>query len=233
MGISWSTFRSGAAVAWLWVATAGPAAAQAAAAAPVEAIRGRGLAAGQALFLFAEVHPCAAEAQLPLAQIFTSADGGATWHKHGPALSGSEFLFARAAGGAIWAAGEHTAEGGAVDPFVVTPDGTAHVIAEGPGELVDVAAGSGDELTARVRRTGPHGEKAPGGTQLHVSHDGGRSWSRAGAGDHAAGRKFARVTARSGDWRLADRADGGFDVQKRAGGAWSTVKPFPWTRCPP
>jgi hypothetical protein len=198
-----------------------------------ESVRGRGLVAGQALFLFAEVRPCAGEAQLPVAQMLMSADGGASWQKRGPALSGSEFLFARTSGGSIWAAGEHTAEGGAVDPFLVTPDGAVHVIAEGPGELVDVAAGTGDELTAHVRRTGPHGEKQPGGSRVYVSHDGGRTWSPAGARDRAGAQKFARVTARSGNWRLLDRADGGFDIQKRGGATWSTVKPFPWTRCPP
>jgi hypothetical protein len=230
MAISSPTFRRIVTAACLWLAAAGAASASAAA---QEAIRGRALVAGQALFLFAEIHLCGGDPQLPFAQVLVSADAGATWQKRGPALPGSEFLFARAAGDSVWAAGEHTAEGGAVDPFLVTPDGTAHVIAEGPGELADVAAGTGDVLTARVRRTGPHGEKAPGGTQLYVSHDGGRSWSPAGARDRAGGQRFARVTARSGNWRLQDRADGGFDVQKRGGGGWSTVKPFPWTPCPP
>ncbi len=93
--------------------------------------------------------------------------------------------------------------------------------------------GAGQEVTARVRRTGPHGERQPGGPQAYVSHDGGRTWSaapRAEAGKGTA--KLARVSARSGVWRLIDRKDGGFELQKRDGKRWSTVKPFPWTPCP-
>ncbi len=43
------------------------------------------------------------------------------------------------------------------------------------------------------------------------------------------GQQFARATASGGNWRLQDRADGGFNLQKRGGGGWSTVKQFPWT----
>lgn len=241
MAFSWSTFHSAAALVCLWAG----AVAQAAPAAPGESIRGRGVVAGQApgpaLFLVGEVHRCGGEAALPEAQLFVSADGGQSWEKRGPALAGSELSFARVLGGKLWAAGAHTAEGPAVDPFVLVPkadatapDWTASPIAEGPAELVDVSVG-GNQLAAHARRTGPTGEKTPGGPQLFVSQDGGRTWAAAKPGRNAgrpARQKLPRLTTRSGPWRLVDRKDGGFDLQKRDGRGWSTVKAFPWTPCP-
>lgn len=227
MGFSWSTFRRAAALA-VWL---GGGAAGAAPAAP-ESIRGRGLVAGQVLFLFGEVHRCGGEQTLPEAQSFVSTDGGQSWQKRGPALSGSEILFARAAGQELLAAGEHTAEGPATDPFVIGADGQAHTIADGPGELLGVTA-SGQELTARVRASGAHGQRKPAAKQTYVSHDGGRTWSAAAAGARIpGGSALPRVSSHSGGWRLVDRKDGGFELQKRDGRAWTTVRPFPWTACP-
>lgn len=234
MVFSWSTFRRTAA-AWLWVgATAlpGPARAE-----PLESIRARGLVAGETLFLVGEVHRCGGEQTLPEAQIFVSTDGGKSWQKRGPALAGSEILFARAADHTLWAAGEHTAEGPATDPFVLvpaqaaTPDWTARPITEGTAQLISVGV-AGEDVTARVRTTGPHGEKTASGAQDYVSHDGGLSWSRHKAGGAGPSHTLPRVSLRSGAWRLVDRKDGGFDLQKRAEAGWTTVTPFPWNRCP-
>ena len=44
-------------------------------------------------------------------------------------------------------------------------------------------------------------------------------------------KKFLSITARSGSWRLADRKDGGFDLQHRDHKRWQTVKEFPWAGC--
>jgi BNR/Asp-box repeat len=249
MAFSWSTFRRTAAAAWLWVAATalpGPARAE-----PVESIRARGLVAGplpnpppkgegitETLFLIGEVHRCGGEQTLPEAQIFVSSDGGKSWQKRGPALAGSEILFARAADHTLWAAGEHTAEGPATDPFVLvpaqaaTPDWTARSITAGTAQLLGVGVAGAQDLTARVRATGPHGEKTGAGTQDYVSHDGGLSWSRQKAAAAGPSHPLPRVSMRSGAWRLVDRKDGGFDVQKRAGGGWTTVTPFPWNHCP-
>ena len=235
MATSWSTFRRAAGVACLWLGLLSRAHAE-----QTESIRGRGVVAGEALFLFGEVHRCGAEQTLPEAQIFVSTDGGKTWQKAGPALPGTEILFARLNGQTLWAAGEHTAEGPAVDPFALVPapaarpDWVARPIVDGPAELVGVAVAGGQDLSAKVRRTGPHGEKTSG-TQELVSHDGGRSWSpgKAAAKDGPGPfQPLSPVRMRSGAWRLVDRKDGGFDLQKRSASGWSTVNPFPWTRCP-
>lgn len=230
MASSWSISRKAAGLACCWLLLAAQRPARASAG---ESIRGRGLLAADGLFLFGDVHRCGGEPALPEAQAFVSTDGGQTWQKRGPALAGSEILFAAVRDHALVAAGQHTAEGPAVDPFVIAADGQAHTIAEGPGELVDVTLGTGPELTARVRRTGPHGEKQRGGPQSYVSHDGGRTWSAAsGTAAGKGGTKLARVGSRSGPWRMVQRKDGGFDLQKRQGNAWLTVKPVPWTPCP-
>ncbi len=233
MATSWSTFRSAAGAACLWIGLLSRAHAE-----PIESIRGRGLVAGEALFLFGEVHRCGGPEQtLPEAQIFVSTDGGKSWQKRGPALPGGEILFARLNDQTLWAAGEHTAEGPAIDPFVLvpgraaTPDWASQSIVDGPAELVSVAVAGPEALTAQVRRTDPHGEK-PAGTQDLVSRDGGRSWSPRKGAKPGGLQKLSRVGMRSGAWRLVDRQDGGFDVQKRAPSGWSTVTPFPWKPCP-
>jgi len=43
--------------------------------------------------------------------------------------------------------------------------------------------------------------------------------------------RFAKIALRSGSWRLADRPDGGFELQRLAAKTWRTVTPFPWRPC--
>jgi hypothetical protein len=248
----------------LWLATIAAAGARPA---PVESIRARGLLAFDTLYLFGEVHRCGADDRaLPEAQIFISTDGGKSWHKRGPAIPGSQILFAGPQDRTIWAAGEHTAEGPATDPFVLAPrkaaeearpDWAPRTVAEGPGELIEVAmpnmakmvpVARGKEVTspeaarpdtkeviARVRPTGPHGERRPGPDREYVSHDAGGTWSLALPGElgqKAGWFDLPPISMHSGPWRLVDRPDGGFDVQMHSAAGFSTVSSFPWTPCP-
>ena len=211
-------------------------AALASASGPGESLRGRGIVAGTALYLFGEVHACGEAPALPAAQIYVSTDQGATWEKRGPALAGSELLFAREDRGTLWAAGEHTAEGPAIDPFYLVPTSrpaaftwTVRTIREGPAELLG-ASGGRRALSASLRPTDAHGGPLPGGAVRYRSRDGGRSWRRE---DGASGPpSLARITTRSGRWRIVDRRDGGFDVQRAAARGWALGKEFPWAACP-
>jgi len=197
MAFSWSTSRKVAAAACLWLGLVSRAHAE-----PIESIRGRGLVAGETLFLVGEVRRCggAEEQTLPEAQIFVSTDAGKTWQKRGPALSGSEIMFARLNGQTLWAAGEHTAEGPAIDPFVLvpgqgaTPDWASRLIFDGTAELVGVAVAGSQDLTAQVRKTDAHGEHVSPTEQL-VSHDAGLSWSPRKGAKGGATQKLSRVSA--------------------------------------
>jgi hypothetical protein len=39
------------------------------------------------------------------------------------------------------------------------------------------------------------------------------------------------VAVRTPRWRITDRGDGGFDIQRRAGKSWQTTAQFPWRAC--
>lgn len=212
-------------------------------AAATESIRGRGLVAGAALYLFADVHTCGEEQSLPAAQIYVSTDDGKTWGKRGPSLTGSEFQYAQVDGGALWAAGLHTAEGPAIDPFVLVPTAgavpfawTVRTIREGPAELMEVARAGPPDLYAWVRPTDAQGDRPRKASLLYASHDRGLSWSAAKnvpAKHRSALQKLSRITTRSGPWRIVDRQDGGFDLQRLEAAGWKVVRQFPWAACPP
>jgi hypothetical protein len=207
-----------------------------------ESIRGRGIVAGAALYLFGEVRACGEAPSLPAAQIYVSTDEGATWVKRGPALTGSEILFARADGAALWAAGLHTAEGPAIDPFFLVPTpGPApfawnvRTIYQGPAELRSAWRDARDGLHAWLRPTDAHGERSQRAPLFYRSGDGGRSWSRdarSREGRPGPARELSPIAARSGRWRIEDRADGGFDVERLDAAGWRVIREFPWTACP-
>jgi hypothetical protein len=39
------------------------------------------------------------------------------------------------------------------------------------------------------------------------------------------------IGRRTRQWRISDRRDGGFDVQRRVGKLWRTTAEFPWRAC--
>ena len=218
--------------------------------APREPLRAKGIFAdpkgGREVYVFVDVHLCSAEPSLPAAQILASLDEGKTWELTGPRLEGSEFQLAQGSDEGVWVAGLHIAEGPGIDPFLLAPvvptdlrePWLLHPITTGPSELVKVEKAGPKNLRAWIRpvnhadaiRKGP-----PRAAVVFSSDDGGRSWSAdRGAGSGAPGqfRKFAPITERSGAWRIVDRSDGGFDVQRReATGTWQTVRKFPWSPC--
>jgi hypothetical protein len=205
---------------------------------PAESIRGRGLVAGETLILFADVHRCSPEQSLPVAQIFVSPDGGQSWAKRGPEIPGATFELVEPGAGVPRIAGLLTAEGPGVDPFLLVPtaDGatwTLATIKEGPAELLGVERTGPASLLARVRPVDPSREGAKSAVLVYGSRDNGASWATArGTAVRPPTKRFGRISMRSGSWRLVERADGGFDVQRRETKGWRVVKEFPWTPCP-
>ena len=198
------------------------------------------MVAGKTLLLITRVHRCTADQSLPVAQIFTSSDGGGSWLKHGPALEGSEIDYAYSdSNGGVWLAGLHTAEGPGLDPFLLVPEVNAlewslHTIYDGPAELRGMAAEEHGRLSAWIRHVDLSDADWGGPIYRHVSVDGGRTWTVAGRSKGPAASKpgrFVQVGMRSGSWRVSERGDGGFEVQRRSGGAWETVSRFPWHDC--
>jgi hypothetical protein len=207
---------------------------------PVESIRGRGILEKGALILLADVHGCGSEKEPPVAQIFVSSDGGQTWVKRGPAIPGSELEYALVAPDGIWIAGLHTAEGPGVDPFFLVPttesalDWRLHPISEGPSELRGVGRAAPKEFIAWVRPVDVHEKSPPRSDVAWRSQDGGETWKADAPGRKppvAAVKKFRPVTTRSGAYRIVDRKDGGFDLQRHGPGGWQLVKTFPWAAC--
>ena len=205
-----------------------------------ESIRGRGIFERGALYLFAEVHRCGPEAALPAAQIFVSSDGGKTWVKRGPELPGSELAYVQASSDGLWVAGLHTAEGPGIDPFLLVPADSAssdwrlRPISEGPAELRGVGRAGSNGFVAWIRPVDIHEKPHPDPEVLLRSDDGGATWKADAAPKRSPDahiKRFARVASRSASWRIIDRKDGGFDVQRRGPGGWQLVKAFPWVRC--
>ena len=192
-----------------------------------------------AVFLFTTVQKvpdCNAQSQPAIARIYVSTDTGETWTKRGPELEGSQFEYAYERGGELWVAGEHTAEGPSIDPFVLVPgeapsEWVVHKIYEGPSELEGIAFQETGELVAWVRHINVQADNLPGTTYIHKSSDGGRTWKTVGQVkglSNQPGRKFLKVKKQSKAWRVVDQGDRGFTVQHRQGEqeAWKTVSQF-------
>jgi hypothetical protein len=206
----------------------------------VESIRGRGILERGALFLFADVHRCGPEPTLPVAQIFVSVDGGKTWVKRGPGVPGSEFEYVHASSDGVWVAGLHTAEGPGIDPFLMVPSDAAssdwrlRAISEGPVELRGVGRSGAKGFVAWIRPVDLHQGPHPKSEVVLRSDDGGETWKPGAAAkksSDAVVKRFARVGARSANWRIVDRKDGGFDLQQHGKSGWQIVKAFPWAEC--
>ena len=191
------------------------------------------------VFLFTTVQKvpgCNTQSQPAVAQIYVSTDAGNTWTKRGPELEGSQFEYAYESGGKLWVAGEHTAEGPSIDPFVLVPgesqsEWVLHTIYKGPSELKGVAFQENGELVAWVRHVNVHPDNLPGTTYIHKSSDGGRTWKTVGHVKGLSGqpsRKFPKIEKQSATWQVVDQGDRGFTVQHRQGEqeAWKTVSQF-------
>jgi len=131
----------------------------------------------------------------------------------------------------------HTAEGPAIDPFFLVPARGAapfvwavRTILDGPAELLAAAGDGSAGLYAWVRPTDPHGNRRRRAIVLYRSRDGGRRWSP--EADEGIPGRLPRITARSGRWRIVDRPDGGFDVQRLDARGWAVIRQFPWSACP-
>lgn len=205
-----------------------------------ESIRGRGIFERGSLYLFADVHGCGAEPSLPAAQIFVSDDGGKTWSKRGPAMLGSELEYVQASADGVWVAGLHTAEGPGIDPFLLVPTDAAssdwrlRTISEGPAQLRGVARAGASALFAWIRQVDIHGKPIAKRDVTFHSDDRGETWQahdERAPSPHSRMQHFARIGTRSGNWRIVDRKDGGFDLQHRKTHGWQAVKEFPWTTC--
>jgi hypothetical protein len=68
------------------------------------------------------------------------------------------------------------------------------------------------------------------GKHLYKSSDQGATWKESTHAPASGLIHFARLGNRSGDWRIADRPDGGFEVQRLAK-TWQSVAPFPFGAC--
>jgi BNR/Asp-box repeat protein len=205
-----------------------------------ESIRGRGIFQRGSLYLFANVHACGTEASLPAAQIFVSDDGGKTWSKRGPTMPGSDLEYVQASADGVWVAGLHTAEGPGTDPFLLVPtdaatsDWRVRTISEGPAELRGVARAGERALSAWIRRVDIHDKPFAKPDVTFHSDDRGETWKAQDERAPSPGsrmQRFARIGTRSGNWRIVDRQDGGFDLQHREKRGWQAVREFPWTTC--
>jgi hypothetical protein len=196
------------------------------------------------LVLFATVQKvpsCSVQSQPAAAQIYVSTNAGKTWTKRGPELEGSQFEYAYESGGKLWVAGEHTAEGPSIDPFVLVPgeapsEWVLHTIYKGPSELEGVAFQENGELVAWVRHVNINADNLPGTTYIHKSSDGGRTWKTVGQVkglSNQPGRRFRKIEKQSATWQVVDQGDRGFIVQQRQGEqtAWKTVSQFPLYSC--
>jgi hypothetical protein len=207
-----------------------------------ESITAHGILPGSTMVLFAEVRSCRPTQAPPFAQLFVSTDEGKTWVKRGPAVEGSEFQYAANSSEGVWVAGLHTMEGPGIDPFVLVPGGdpagspewTLSRIYQGPAELQSVLRAKPGELSASIKHIDVGSQRWQGQIHLHQSHDGGLTWTAVGPakGSVATRGKFAKLSKDGPIWRIADRKDRGFDVQRRTGQLWHTVSAFPWQACP-
>jgi len=238
-------------VVGLALAAGGPALSARAAAADAEAIDAQGILAHGDLLLFAALFSCRDQGAAPVAQVFVSRDEGKSWIKEGPAIDRGDFEYAFADADGVWAAGRLAAMGPRVDPFILIPRAPSPAIGAaatppapwalttifvGPAELQGLGREKNGDLLAWIRHPDAHVEHTWGPVVLHRSSDRGQTWSEPAPGassKKAAGsaKKFDKLSKQSGAWRINKRQDGGFDVQRKTGKAWQTVKEFPWQQC--
>jgi len=172
-----------------------------------------------------------------------STDGGRSWKRRGPALPGYEFVSFFEKDGKVWIAGEHSAEGPAIEPFVFIPaklplHWEMRTIYEGSGGLERIAWGNSGELIAWV----PHlelGDEWQGPTYIHQSLDDGRTWKTLGRAKKLKlekGLEFTDLTALKNPlWRItSSRNEMDYRVQHRetVNAPWKTVTHFIHHRCP-
>jgi len=130
--------------------------------------------------------------------------------------------------------GLHTAEGPGIDPFVLVPgagpgDLVLHPVREGPAEIVGAARGRQGDLLVWLRDIS--GVGPPRGKRAYESRDQGVTWKASMRPSTVGLTLFSRLGRRSGAWRIADRPDGGFDIQRLNAKTWQSEVPFPWRAC--
>lgn len=198
---------------------------------------------GDKIFLLTNSLSCG-YAAADAAQLLVSTDGGHSWKRRGPRLPGYAFLFMYVTNGKAWIAGEHTAEGPGIDPFVLVPSAAGdawhmRTIYQGEAELLRVAIGGDEELTAWIQHLHLSGLKGDwvGPVYLHRSRDGGETWKELGLARKQrvqGGAEFKSLsTLKDPLWRAISYQSKGFKLQHRetADGAWKTVSRFPALNC--
>jgi len=196
---------------------------------------------GKTVVLFAHVSTCAAEGQIPAAQVFVSLDAGKTWDKRGPLIEGSAFEYVLDDGTTLRVAGSHTAEGPEIEPFLFVSTGDLsewklHRIYKGPSELKSVALNGNGHLVAWVKHIDPHQESWEGSTYAYESRDNGATWGVLGPVPNGtttpAGRVFSKIEKEDRGWRVVDMEGGGFEVQHlEVDHSWKTAHKFPLQMC--
>ena len=202
------------------------------------------LVLNDAIVLFASVQKvtnCDSQSPLAAAQIYVSMDAGKTWTKRGPELGGSRFEYAYESGGRLWVAGEHTAEGPGINPFLLVPGEKPFVwllrtIYPGPSDLEGLAFQKNGALVAWIRHINVHRDNWPGATYIHESSDEGRTWKTVGqlkGLSERPGRKFSKIEKQIVAWQVVDLGDRGFVVQHQEGksATWQSVSQFAFHPC--
>ena len=198
---------------------------------------------GKAILLFTRMAACDDNFVPGASQLLVSTDGGRSWQKRGPRLEGYEFDSVSVRDGKVWIAGEHTAEGPAIEPFVFVPAKSPlhwemRTIYQGAGGLERVAWGSKGELIAWV----PHlklEDDWKGPTYIHQSLDEGRTWKTLGRARKLKMEKGIEFTGleklKDPLWRIINsHYETDYRVQHREAenAPWKTVTSFVHRGCP-
>jgi hypothetical protein len=185
--------------------------------------------------------PCKFFVPPGMPMLLVSNDAGRTWKRRGPWLEGYIFTFLGEKDGKVWIAGEHTAEGPSVDPFVFVPAEAGdhwqfHQIYEGPATIDRMGWGSNSELIAWIGHIEISTLEVED-VYFHHSRDGGKTWKELGLARRrkvAVGAEFRKLTKHMTPLcRAVNLTRGGFIVQRRDSDSspWKTVSRFsPW-RC--
>lgn len=196
---------------------------------------------GRILLFTDQDYPCAFESpSYDPVQMFVSTDGGHTWKKGGPGLSGYEYMFLSAKDGKVWIVGEHTAEGPATDPFIFVPSATGdhwqmRTILQDNAAVDRIAWGSKGELFAWLRYA-RLSDLTYGLPYIYQSLDGGRTWKTLGrASTHKVevSEEFRKISTQMNPlWRVVNPTRGA-TVQHRESETtpWKTVWRSPSPPC--